>query len=197
MTEPFIDERAGNDGKGFYIRTFTGRKLYWDHVEDHDFDIMDIAHALAMKCRWSGHTKKFYSVAQHSVAVAWECPEPLRLSALLHDAAEAYMPDFPSPLKWFLRDKGFTILSEMEKRVDAAICKHFGLPYPRDPEIKRADLKLLSTESRDLMPPGEERVGMVEPMLLTINCWSPTYARNEFLASFDDFTGGSTWSFLS
>lgn len=187
--KPFVDERSGNDGKGFYIRTFTGKQLYWEHVEDHDFDVVDIAHALSMKCRWSGHTRKFYSVAQHSVMVSQLVPDEHKMDALFHDLSEAYMPDFPSPLKWYLRDKGFTVLSDMEKRLEAAAAKKLGLKFPRDPSIKEADLILLSTESRDLMPPGEERVGMIWPLEKEIDCWSPMMAKALFLKEYRKLRG--------
>jgi len=182
--EPFIDERSGNDGKGFYIRTFTGKKLYWDHVEDHDFSVHDIAHALSMKCRWSGHTKVFYSVAQHSVMVSRLVAPEFKMDALFHDLSEAYMPDFPSPLKWFLRDQGFTVLSDMEKRLEKAAAKKLGLAYPRNPSIKHADLVMLSTESRALMPDGEERLGMIEPMRDPLIPLSPADAKKLFLREY-------------
>jgi len=160
--EPSFDHRTGNDGEGYYIRTFTGRKLYWDRVEEHDFCIEDIAHALAMKCRWSGHTTKFYSIAQHSVFTSYHVGRRLREHALLHDASEAYMPDFPSPLKWYLLKRGFTELKMIEKRVQRAINLKFNLaPTDADEKaVKKADLLALSTEHNQLMPVGEERKWM-------------------------------------
>lgn len=152
-----FDHRTGNDGTGYYIRTSTGRQLYWDRVEEHDYQIKDIAHALACRVRWSGHVKVFYSIAQHSVMVSDLLPLRLKLAGLLHDANEAYLPDFPSPLKWHLKAKGVVLLKDLEDRIDAAIAAKFGFPYPRDPEIKKADTIMLAAEHSALMPAGGER----------------------------------------
>lgn len=182
--------RTGNDGSGsgagagFYIRTFTGKKFHWDRIADNVFDIYDIAHSLAMNCRWTGHTREFYSVAQHSVYASLEAPAGLELAALLHDASEAYCHDTPSPLKWFLKAKGFTVFSEVETEIDKAICKQFGIPYPRDPRIKAIDLRLLATENRDLMPDGEERMHMIQPYDWKIRPLDPKEAEGLFIRRF-------------
>ena len=42
---------------------------------------------------------------------------------------------------------------EIEERVEAAIRERFKLPAQMSPDVKRADLILLATERRDLMPP--------------------------------------------
>lgn len=86
------------------IRTWAG--MYIDPF-DPDPDVIridDIAHALSLICRYNGHVDRHYSVAQHSLEVVRYledhlCPTPVLLHGLLHDAAEAYMGDLPSPLK--------------------------------------------------------------------------------------------------
>jgi hypothetical protein len=61
-------------------------------------DIRDIARALAKRCRFGGHCRVFYSVAQHSVIVS-ELVEQRGgdvedvFAALMHDASEAYLGD--------------------------------------------------------------------------------------------------------
>lgn len=190
--EPSFDHRTGSDGDGYYIRTFTGAKLYWAKVEHFPYNIEDIAHALAMKCRWSGHTKKFYSIAQHSIHVSWNVPRPLRLAALLHDGAEFCMPDFASPLKWYLASEGFTQLKELERKVQSGIHRRFGigeLTLEEKQIIKKADTLALATESRDLMPPGSEQEWMGAPDEGELIPVGPRAAKELFLNRYWEIVG--------
>jgi hypothetical protein len=129
-------------------------------------DWRDIGHALAHICRFTGHTAEFYSVAEHSVRVALlvadaapNSPRAL-LYALLHDAHEAYIGDWSTPLKSALKeiaaDEGFS--RRLTGPIDAAIFTAFGLPavMPEDlgSLIKHADLVMLATEKRDLLRSG-------------------------------------------
>lgn len=180
-----VTQPTGDDGNGYYIRTFTGKKFYWASIETNQFDISDIAHALANNCRWSGHVKEFYSVAQHSVYASREAPPGFELDALLHDAAEAYVHDTPSPLKWHLKDNGFTVFSDLENRIEKEIAKRFGVAHPMPPEVKEVDMRLLSTESRDLMPNGEERLHMVPPYDWKIQPLDPREAERMFLRRYN------------
>jgi 5'-deoxynucleotidase YfbR-like HD superfamily hydrolase len=59
-------------------------------------DAGDIARALANQCRFGGHSRVFYSVAQHCVIVSRVVEErggdvEAVFAALMHDAAEAYL----------------------------------------------------------------------------------------------------------
>lgn len=178
------DKRTGGDERGYYIRTFTGKQFFWNTVETNTYDIVDIAHALSMNCRWTGHVKEFYSVAQHCILASYEVPLEHAMSALLHDASEAYIHDTPSPLKWYLKDKGFTEFAALEKRVDMAIQKAFHLPYPRDPCVKEVDLRLLATEHRDLMPQEKERSYMIEPYSWKVRSLDPPTAKAMYIRRF-------------
>src|SRR5271156_4912831 len=80
-----------------WIQTFTGKKFYPFNPKPQDIDIRDIAHALSNICRFTGHTKRFYSVAEHSRNVAKLVPAHMKLQALLHDASEAYLCDIARP----------------------------------------------------------------------------------------------------
>ncbi|MFC4230551.1 hypothetical protein ACFOW1_01525 [Parasediminibacterium paludis] len=57
------------------IRTYTGLYMNVFDPTPEMICIEDIAHALSHQCRFSGHTKQFYSVAQHSYHVAALVPK--------------------------------------------------------------------------------------------------------------------------
>lgn len=171
--------------RGGWIQTFTGRKFWPLDPHAEDVHIIDIAHPLAMKVRFNGHVSRFYSVAQHSVLVAEQQEQPCdQLAALLHDAAEAYLPDVPSPIK---RSAEFSQFRGIEKAVEFAIGKALGLDQLviHKPAVKQADLVALSTEARDLMriTPNHESVAWheQEPLPEPIMPWAPTLARENFL----------------
>src|SRR5579859_3783895 len=97
-----------NLSKDTQIHTFTGQFFDFEDLDNNQFHILDIAHALANQCRWTGHTKFFYSVCEHSVlchdiAVNYYGPD-IQYEALMHDASEAYMMDLSRPLKRMFKD---------------------------------------------------------------------------------------------
>jgi len=130
-----------------YILTASGRHFNYLDPQLESISILDIAQGLANEARYNGHTRGFFSVAQHSYLASHLVPYSCALEALLHDAAEAYCKDIPRPLKELLPD-----YQAVEARVDKAIRAAFGLPVDMSPAVKHADLVLLATERRDLMP---------------------------------------------
>lgn len=133
------------------IETVSGRCFSFVDIENNDVHLPDIAHALAHLCRYTGHVRRFYSVAAHSLFVAMLVPERLRLYALLHDASEAYLGDVSSPLKLLLPD-----YKVLERRVQAHIYRSFGLEPVEPAEVKRADIEALAAERAALMPSGPD-----------------------------------------
>lgn len=129
-----------------YIITFTGRRFWPLNPRIEDLCLADIAHALARKCRWGGHTRVTYSVAQHSVHVSQLVAQPCKRWALLHDAAEAYLPDICRPIK-----QRYPELVAAEERILALVCRRWSLPPVMPPEVKYADDTMMVTEARDLM----------------------------------------------
>ncbi|MCA3194293.1 MULTISPECIES: YfbR-like 5'-deoxynucleotidase [unclassified Cupriavidus] len=122
----------------------TGR--YFDFTNPCTLTVEEVAHALSKICRFTGHCRQFYSVAQHSVVVSRLVPKHLRKQALFHDAVETVVGDMVSPLKRLIPE-----YKALEKRCEAAILAGFGLPATLDPAVKHADRVALRTEQRDLM----------------------------------------------
>ncbi|MEL5850000.1 MAG: hypothetical protein U7M05_11660, partial [Candidatus Igneacidithiobacillus chanchocoensis] len=56
--------------KSPHMMTASGRDFLPSKMKPEDVRIEDIAHALSHICRFGGHTRKHYSVAQHSLLVA-------------------------------------------------------------------------------------------------------------------------------
>ncbi|MFZ6690260.1 YfbR-like 5'-deoxynucleotidase [Undibacterium sp. SXout20W] len=144
-------------------------------------DIDTIAHALSNICRFTGHTREFYSVAQHSYHASFLVPEEYALEALLHDAAEAYIGDVATPLKRQLPD-----YAGIESKVEQAIAAHFNLTLPMSEHVHRADQIMLATEKRDLMPESEDWFAGtdIQPMPTKLVPVAPTMAKRLFLDRF-------------
>jgi len=120
--------------------------------------IEDIAHALSMQCRFAGHTKEFYSVAQHSLLCSIEAPAKLKLEALLHDASEAYIQDIARPLKNKLKEYKL-----IESTIMTAIAKKFGFNWPLSKKIKAIDDKILKIEFNNFILDREKTLKSMTP----------------------------------
>lgn len=165
-----------------WIQTFSGKRFTPIKPNPDAIVIQDIAHSLSMQCRFSGHVKRFYSVAQHSVLVSYLCNTEDALWGLLHDATEAYLVDIPRPLK---RSGQFGAYLEFEKNMQTAICARFGLIDLEPVSVKAADKLMLATEARDLMSPlRPDWLWPVAPLPLKIEPLMPDAAEELFLNRF-------------
>jgi hypothetical protein len=175
---------------GNWMMTYTGKAFYPYDMREEDIDIVDIAHALSMLCRYGGHCSDFYSVAEHSCHVSFMVPPEHALAGLLHDATEAYLVDMPSPIK-----AGFPQYMEMEAKTWGFIARKFSLPAELPREVHVADGHILWHEMERLMAPvpaGHEwGMGSPPPDVLRpemIRCWSPAVAEQAFLERFKELT---------
>lgn len=154
-------------------------------------NIVDIAHALSMNCRFNGHVNRFYSVAEHCVHVANIVLRATRdpvmaLAGLLHDASEAYIADLASPIK-----KQMSGYKEVEEGLQKVIYSKYDLPWPEPAVIKEVDLRMLVTEARDLMPPSWlvrhwDKYQALPYQDLHIPGWSWDVAKTRYLIKFDE-----------
>jgi hypothetical protein len=172
------------------IQTVSGRWIDPLDPDPAEIVITDIAQALANQCRFGGHSRSFYSVAQHCCIVTDTCVERgassgAALNALLHDAGEAYLVDLPHPLKH--RSPLGPPYREAEARLEEAIRVRFELD-PAFADLKLIDRCLLATERRTFASSVDtwpELEGF-EPLEIAIEPWDPTRAKSEFLARFEE-----------
>ena len=154
--------------KNTTMQTYTGKLLDLAHFREDDVRLPDISHALAIINRFTGHSRCPYSVAQHSVMVS-KIIEPKHARwGLLHDASEAYLGDVATPLKNMLPE-----YRALEEHIQRTIARRFGLVWPMPVEVKRADVRALMAEKRDLLTVDHDWGIDVEPMAGPIlpYCW--------------------------
>jgi hypothetical protein len=139
------------------VETFSGQYLDVQNPDPDKINLEDIAHALGNICRYGGHSRTFYSVAEHSVFVCervcrqgWS--KNLQLAALHHDDAEAYLGDIPRPLKPLLGGE----YARLTRKMDRAIVIGLQLPFLSEEfhhsAISNADDWSVFVEARDLLP---------------------------------------------
>jgi hypothetical protein len=135
------------------ILTYSGKLFDVLKPDPQLIDLVDIAAALSKLCRFGGHCRHFYSVAEHSVLAsdliqqAYPGNQMLARWALLHDASEAYMVDIPRPVKRQLLE-----YVRLEDAIQETIATRFDLPWPMPHEVHEADNEMLALELRAYMP---------------------------------------------
>lgn len=202
-TESDTSTLGTTERKGDWIQTYSGRRFYPLDARPEEVCVEDVSHALSNLCRFTGHSKAFYSVAQHSVIASQIVSPEAALAALLHDAAEAYMGDIARPWKRFLwaslpGDYGLMALKVAEHRLLDVILEAFGCQWSDaiDAEVKRADELLLVSEARDFMSPlasGWRHVPAngFEILPDRISPWGPGQACYEFRKRFAELKGAA------
>jgi len=173
---------------GDWFLTYTGKKFYPLDPRPEDICIEDIAHALSLICRFGGHSRRHYSVAQHSV-ICSHIGEQAKIQKLLHDAPEAYCGDMVRPLKLSM-----PAYCAVEDKIWIAVAKRFDLNPVFHEEVKFADNTALMTERRDVCTPSEHRWSLQDkypPLDYNIYHLEPEEAEELFLKRFYEL--GSTF----
>lgn len=177
---------------GSWMQTYSGIAYFPLDPRVDEICIEDIAHALSMLCRYGGHAKRFYSVAEHSYHASFLVPHEHAMAALMHDAPEAYCGDVVRPLKRHLGH-----YAEIEALNWRAISWKFGLPFTLPQCVHDADVAMFFAEAKVLVgEPARPGWGMgcttplsYDPAL--IECWTPEVAEIQFLERFRELRGGA------
>jgi len=171
----------------FWIQPARGGVVSLSHPEAKDLCICDIAHALANICRFTGHCRPFYSVAQHSVIVSRLGDPRYAMWKLLHDAPEMVTGDVGRPLKLYLRHHT-NAFDRLEREVMACVVERFGLDLHAG-DTKEQDEQVLAMEYRDLMVQQEGWDWMPAPLPLRIKPVGPWRAKRMFLLRYLELGG--------
>lgn len=161
-----------------WLATVSGGEIDLLDPTPAQFDVTEIAEALANICRFSGRVRRPWSVAQHSVLMHDHASVAAKPYCLMHDAKETAIGDTPTPTKRALlvalagldmpstdareermRRALHGLLVErqraFEARIDAAVHRAAGLAWPPPPsvvaEVHDLDLRALATERRRFM----------------------------------------------
>ena len=154
-----------------------------DNPDPKFFDPQVIAHALSQICRFTGHTREFWSVAEHCLLVVKSVSllsdqetkdlgvnpkdyKNLQLQALLHDASEAFLGDVSTPIKSMLPQ--YKII---EKEFEHRIYDRFKVVRTKESDaiVKAADLMCLKFEAETYLIPE----GATEPWVERIQIEKP------------------------
>lgn len=168
-----------------WIETYSGKKFDVLNPKPEQIVIEDIAHALSQVCRFAGHSKFFYSVAQHSYLGSFLVPAEDAVWFLLHDSSESYIGDMSSPLK-HLTEAG-KAYRPIEKKIMQVICNKFGLPETQPASVDAIDIAMLYAEKKQMMGsiPWDRDWGKhIKPADVVIREMSPKVIERLFLKRF-------------
>jgi len=161
---------------GDWMQTYTGRKFWPLDPRVEDFDILDIAHALSLTCRFNGHCIEFYSVAEHSCHIYDKAPYPKKKQALLHDAPEGYISDIVTPLKRYMPE-----FREIEDKIFRSLARRYEVSAEIDPIVHILDKSIVRDELINMRNVPAEWNIPARGIGVKIQLWSPKRAEYEFL----------------
>lgn len=171
-----------------FIHTYTGRAFYSLEPRQEDISIIDIAHALSNQCRYSGHTKQFYSTAQHCCLLANYVENERQgsptdvLNILLHDSAEAYLVDVPRPIKQHMPE-----YRKWDYNLTLAIRKWVGLDDQIPKWQDELDSRIIQDERVALFEDcGVDWQHNAEPLGIPVAPWSAQKSEDQFLIRYAD-----------
>lgn len=164
------------------MQSYTGKLIDLANFTPEDVRLPDIAHALSQINRYTGHTIRPYSVAEHCVTVSRLCQPEHALWGLMHDASEAYLGDVSRPLKSLLPD--YRVLEQGVQRI---IAQAFHLPWPIPQDVHHCDVRALLAEKAALLTVDHDwGFAGFDPSPYPIQCLSPAEAKAAFESRFKE-----------
>lgn len=153
----------------FWVYTAAGLCFDFNDPRPEMIERRALAWQLSGEGRWANNTHWPLSVAEHSLTVAYAIKVPAwRIYGLLHDAAEAFTRDLPTPFKLWLASQGADVVALEHRILFNAVLPHFGLPQPTAEiaaAVDLADARALATEYRDVVKgKGPEWVPSGDPL---------------------------------
>lgn len=170
----------------FWVYTAAGIAFDFADPRPEMIDRRALAWQLSGEGRWANNTHFALSVAQHSLLVAQLIRDPAwRIYGLLHDAAEAFIRDLPTPFKLWLLQQGADVPGLERRILMRAILPHFGLAPPTAEiaaAVDHADAVALATEFRDVVRgKGPEWTPSARPSPITVRFRKREDVEEEFL----------------
>lgn len=168
-----------------WIETYTGVRFSLSAPQPEDVCVEDVAHSLAYQCRYNGHIREFYSVAEHSchvhdLLVREGHRDQVAFSGLMHDATEAYVGDLPAPLKSILPD-----YKRVEYLVWDAVTVAFGMQLTLPVRVRELDRLMVLAEKKRLKFDSDHDWGIDGDVPdVHIECWGPQEAKTQFALRF-------------
>jgi hypothetical protein len=181
IKHPDLDRAYAARERG-WMQTYSGRRFLPLAPKSSDIELADVAHGLAMTCRYGGHARRFYSVAEHCVLVSENVDQRFAREALLHDSAEAYIGDMIRPLK---HQPEMAEFRRAEAGIERAVFERFGIISTDESHavVKLVDERILIDEINALMPDPSMYVELraIKPLGITIHAWSPQQAEAAYI----------------
>lgn len=152
------------------IELWSGGFLDLVNPEDSRITREDVVAGLSNACRFAGQSRRFYSVAEHSVLVAdllrWSGEDiDVQWAGLMHDAAEAFLGDVTAPLKYVMRhlesadgseEHPTCAYDDVYDGLEALLHDQFGVAagHVEDRPVGECDLWAFIIEAQALLPSG-------------------------------------------
>lgn len=180
-------------GKKALFQTTSGTMIDLLDVKPKDVSLQDIAHGLSNQCRYNGHTKRFYSVAEHCVRLAnislklHPNKPDMAMYLLLHDASEAYVGDIVYHLKALLPH-----YRHIEEEIQKVIMAKYKVDHVLEDVVTSAcchalDRRISYDEMKQLMPsldPTFKKEGVFPLRIKAKLGWSPKVAKKKYLDTY-------------